>query len=102
MAKTLIASKPILEQDLYKAFFDAYMTQFQGNTVPEASKYDGEMQKAMQEKADKFSKTLSKEMADAIYNFVKEISIQATVTGTIIAPSGPCTGALPPTSFTIT
>ena len=99
MGMTLAGAKPKLEQDLYKAFNDAYLSQFQSN--PDAGKYSGEAQNSVKESADKFAKELSKTMAQAIYDFVKEIGIQATLSGTVISPSGPCTGALPPTSFTI-
>lgn len=97
---TLAAAKPILEQKLFKAFYDAYMSQFESNG--EAGKHVGTMQSNITQAANDFSKELSKQMAQAIYDFVKEIGITATVSGTVIAPSGPCTGSLPPTSFTIT
>ena len=99
MAKTLAASKPILEQDLYKAFYDAKMTLY--NADPSMNSCNNEAHDAIKKAADKFAKTLSKDMAQAIYDFVMEISIQATVTGTVIAPSGPCTGVIPITSFTV-
>lgn len=101
MSMTLQGAKPLLEQKLYKAFYDAYMTQCDANSLESASKYDGETKSAFQKKADQFSKSLSKDMADAIYNFVKEIGIQANVSGVVIAPSGPCTGMIPMTNFTI-
>lgn len=96
---TLVGAKPKLQSDLYKAFYDAYMTQC--GTDPGAGKYNNEANKVMMDHADKFANSLSTDMAEAIYNFVKEIGIQATVTGTVIAPSGPCTGNIPPTSFTV-
>jgi hypothetical protein len=99
MGMTLAGAKPKLQLDLYKAFYDAYMTQC--GSDPEAGKYNSETNNAMMQAADKFANSLSADMAEAIYNFVKEIGIQATVTGTVIAPSGPCTGSLPPTSFTV-
>lgn len=100
MGITLSAAKPKLEKDLYKAFYDAYTSQFSSNS--EAGKHSGDAQKVIEDGADKFADKLSKSMAQAIYDFVKEIGIQATLSGTVISPSGPCTGALPPTSFTIT
>lgn len=96
---TLAGAKPILEQNLYKAFYDAYMTQYEANG--EAQSHSSTMQSNITSAADKFAKELSKQMATAIHDFVKEIGITATVSGTVIAPSGPCTGSLPPTSFTI-
>ena len=112
MGKTLGVAKTELEQKLKKAFFDAgysaYMTQYQPNAIPEAQKYDeDDSLKKLQEKlatdyANELSESLAKDMAEAIYNFVKEIGIQITIPPTVIAPSGPCTGAIPPNCFTIT
>lgn len=100
MAKTLIESKPILQADLFKAFYDAYMTQFASSLDPDGSSIDGKANSKMQQKATNFSQKLSVSMADAIYKFVKEISIQATVTG-VESPSGLCTGTIPPVNFKI-
>ena len=100
MAKTLIESKPVLQADLFKAFYDAYMTQFTPSLDLDGSSVDGEAKSKMQQKATDFSQKLSIGMADAIYKFVKEISIQATVAG-VIAPSGLCTGTIPPISFKV-
>ena len=99
MGKTLAASKPILEQDLYNAFYDAYMTQY--NADPSMNSCNSDAKSAIEKSADKFSKSLSKDMAQAIYDFVMEISIQANASGVVIAPSGPCTGVIPPTNFTV-
>lgn len=99
MAKTLAASKPILEQDLYNAFYDAYMTQYQPD--PSMNSCNLEAKSNIEKYADRFSKSLSKDMAQAIYDFVKEISIQANASGVVISPSGPCTGVIPPTNFTV-
>lgn len=99
MAMTLIAAKPILQQDLYKAFHDAYMSQFQNNS--EAGKYNNDSKKSIEKAADKFSQQLSKDMAQAIYDFVKEIGIEVIIPPTVISPSGPCTGSIPMTNFTI-
>ena len=52
-------------------------------------------------KAIEFANSLSVDMADAIYKFVKEIGIQVTIPPSVIAPSGPCSGIIPMTSFTI-
>ena len=99
MGMTLSAAKPLLQQDLYNAFYDAYMTQY--NEDPEIGSCNSEAKSELDKAAKKFASSLSSDMAQAIYDFVKEMSIQATVTGTIISPSGPCTGSMPPTSFTI-
>ena len=99
MGKTLAASKPILEQDLYNAFYDAYMTQYHAD--PSLNSCNNDAKSAIEKSADKFSKSLSKDMAQAIYDFVMEIGIQANASGVVIAPSGPCTGVIPPTNFTV-
>ena len=87
------------------AFYNAYMTQNQPNAVSEAQKYDNvgkdQMKKLANDYAEELSKSLAKDMAEAIYNFVKEIGIQVTIPPSVIAPSGPCTGVIPLTSFTI-
>ena len=101
MGITLSAAKTKLEMDLKQAFFDAYMTQYEPNNIPQAAKYDNDTKIAMQKKADDFSISLSKDLATAIYDFVKEIGITVTLSGTVISPSGPCTGTIPITSFTI-
>lgn len=97
MGATLGVAKLKLEQDIKQAFFDAYMTQYESNSVTAASKYDGETKKSMEKKAREFSESLAKDMATAIYDFVKEIGITITVPPTVIAPSGPCTGTIPMT-----
>lgn len=107
--QTLKVAKLELEQKLRDAFFNAgfnaYMTQHQPNAVSEAQKYDNvgkdQMKKLANDYAEELSKSLAKDMAEAIYNFVKEIGIQVTIPPSVIAPSGPCTGVIPLTSFTI-
>lgn len=101
MPMTLSGAKPKLEQELNKAFYDAYMTQYEDNKVPEAGKYNSNVKSSLEKKAHEFADSMAKDMANAIYNFVKEIGIMATVTGTITAPSGPCMGNIPLTNFTI-
>ena len=101
MPITLAGAKPKLEMDLNKAFYDAYMTQYEDNKVSEAGKYNSDMKNALDKKAHEFADSMAKDMADAIYNFVKEIGIMATVSGTVVAPSGPCAGTIPLTGFTV-
>ena len=101
MPITLAGAKPKLEMDLNKAFYDAYMTQYEDNKVSEAWKYNSDMKNALDKKAHEFADSMAKDMADAIYNFVKEIGIMAKVSGTVVAPSGPCAGTIPLTGFTV-
>lgn len=96
----LITTKTILQADLYKAFYDAYMVDFTPNIVAEERSYDANIKSAMEKKAIKYATGLSIDLTDAIYKFVKEIGIQASATG-VIAPSGPCTGVIPPSNFKI-
>lgn len=95
----LSLAKPILEKKLLDILYNAYMSQY--STDPEAGNCNLEAKKSFEKAASKFSQQLSQDMAQAIYDFVKEMSIQAVVTGTIVAPSGPCTGSIPPSNFTI-
>lgn len=99
MGITLKAAKPKLEQDLYKAFYDAYTSQF--IQEPEAGKCNNIANESIDKAAKEFSNILAKGMSQAIYDFVMEIGIQANVSGVVIAPSGLCTGTIPMTNFTI-
>ena len=101
MGITLAAAKVKLVADLKKAFSDAYMEQFSPNELTAMVKFDPAIYTSMKINVENFSNTLAISMADAIYDFVKSMQITATVTGTVISPSGPCTGSIPPTSFTI-
>ena len=101
--------KMTLQSDIKDAFekaaYDAYMEQYQPNKVSEA-KSDNDTKKGFEDLADKFAKkfasSISKDMATAIHDFVKEISIQVnTIPPSVISPSGPCTGMIPMTSFSV-
>ena len=110
----LSTAKPILQNDLKKllesAAYDAYMELLQKNQVSEAGN-DGEIEKEHKKLADKFSKkfasTAAGPVATAIHDFVKEIGISCTIPPSVISPitpfipGGPCSGTIPPTSFTI-
>lgn len=105
----LSTAKMSLQSDLKDAFeaaaYDAYMEQYQPNKVAEA-KSDNDVKKGFEDLADKFSKkfasSVSKDMATAIYDFVKEIAISVnSVPPSVISPSGPCTGTIPMTSFSV-
>jgi len=109
MSKSLIASKPILKQTLenilLKAAYEAQNTMIHDGDCPQAlkTKLEADMKEGAMKWAKKFSEEAGGPMADAIYDFVKEISIVATVKGTLIAPppSGPVTGVINPTDFKI-
>ena len=106
----LSTAKPTLQNSinsiLEKAAYEAYMTQYEPNQVSQASNYDSEIKSELEKKADDFSKKFATKasgpVATAIHDFVKEIGIQInTVPPSVIAPSGPVTGTIPMTSFTI-
>ena len=106
----LSSAKPTLQNSinsiLEKAAYEAYMTQYAPNQVTQASKFDNDMKDKLEAKANAFADTLSSELAadlaTAIHDFVKEIGIQInTIPPSVIAPSGPVTGTIPITSFTI-
>lgn len=107
MAQTLKTAKIKLESDLKsifkKASYDAYMEQFIKSNM--TTKSDNDAKNGFKDLAEKFSTKLSEslagDMATAIYDFVKEIGIQCTIPPTVIAPSGPVTGTIPMTNFTI-
>ena len=105
----LSTAKMSLQSDLKDAFekaaYDAYMEQYQKNAVSEAGN-DSDIKKGMEELADKFAKkfasSVSKDMATAIHDFVKEIAIQVnTIPPSVMSLSGPCTGMIPMTSFSV-
>lgn len=110
----LSTAKPILQNDLKsileKAAYDAYMELYQKNKVSEA-KSDSDTKDAHEKIAKAFSKTFASKaaapVATAIHDFVKEIGISCTIPPSVISPitpfipGGPCSGTIPPTSFTI-
>lgn len=110
----LSTAKPILQNDLKKlleiAAYDAYMELLQKNQVPQAGN-DNDIKTKHEEIAKAFSKTFASTaagpVATAIHDFVKEIGISCTIPPSVISPitpfipGGPCSGTIPPTSFTI-
>ena len=63
----LITAKTILQADLYKAFYDAYMADFASNKVVEEKAYDAKAKMAMQKKAANYASGLSKDLADELF-----------------------------------
>lgn len=108
---TLIGAQPKLVADLtrilYKAAYEAYMTQAGACEDPGlTSLIKTETIKAANKFATKFQQEAAQPMAQAIYEFVKEIGIQAIVKGTLVAtvpPSaGPVAGPIPMSDFIVT
>ena len=102
----LSLAKPILEKKLLDILYNAYMSQY--STDPEAGNCNLEAKKSFEKAASKFAQTAAGPCAQAIYDFVKEIGIQSTVTGTIVAPpmppalpGGPCNGVISPLNIIV-
>lgn len=102
----LITEKPVFEQKLYTMLYNAYMTQY--NSDPTLGSINIQIENKMKDAANKFALKASPAVADAVYNFVKEIGITITVKGTIISPilpnipGGPCTGVISSQNINIT
>lgn len=110
MGKSLAGAKVSFVSDLEKALkeameeamYEAYMTQFSQSDDKDASNMNQSIQDGLKESAkkfskeaaDKFSQKASKSIADAIYNYVKEmtISINHMNPGTLVSAAGPVTG----------
>lgn len=105
MAKTLIASKPILEEKLKKLLYEAFFNQFL--SITDANISASVLQQG-HKMANKFAKTASKGAANAIYDFVKSMDITITPTGMMAPPAptgtppgGPATGTITSSNITI-
>lgn len=105
MAKTLIASKPILEQELKKILYEAFFNQFL--SITDATISASVLQQG-HKMANKFAKTASKGAANAIYDFVKSMDITITPNGMMAPPApsgtppgGPATGTITSSNITI-
>lgn len=93
---TLQGAKPKLEQDLKKlledACYEADMSMLIENSSVDpriASKVKSDMDAACRKKAQKFADTAHKPLAQAIYEFVKEIGINLVPKGTLLCPQSP-------------
>ena len=102
--KSLAIAKPQFQQDIYNILYDAaenaYMTQFQSNSIENARDYDikikERMMKISKDFATQFAETAYKPLADIIEAYIKDmhIIINHIPKGTLISPSGPVTGVL--------
>lgn len=82
------------------------MTQYTSNG--EAGRHSASLRAEMEKAALKFATAAAPATAKAIHDFVKEIGIMVTVSGTIVAPplppalpGGPAAGVINPTDITI-
>lgn len=102
MPKTLIVAKSQLSLDLKKVLREAA---YEAQITCKSDGADKEIRSALHRRideaamkfAEKFADTAHKPMAEAIYNFVKEIGIVVTPMGTLISatPGSPVTGTVP-------
>lgn len=100
---TLISAKKDLRNELYDAFYDAYMTQYTKNTSDKVYTDDErDRENGFKKLAKDFSNELADGMSDAIYNFVKDMSINITIPPSVVSPSGPCSGTILNTYIKIT
>lgn len=110
---TLEGAKPKLEQDLKKLLEDASYDADMSMIIEDASvdsrimaKVKSVMDEACRKKAKKFAETAYKPLAQAIYDFVKEIGINLVPKGTLLSPpgitGGPVTGTASTTTQDIT
>ena len=103
----LIPAKTELKIKLIAILQTAYMTQFTGNALSQIVKFDLERFGSAEAKALEFAYEAAGPVADAIYDFVKEIGINITVPPTLISPivppmpGGPCTGVIPMTNIKV-
>lgn len=104
----LSIAKPILQLQLMNILKAGYMSQFDPNELSAGQKYDNNVHACFQDKANRFAQNACGPVADAIYNFVREIGIMATQLNSVIAPplppalpGGPCNGVIQITDYTI-
>lgn len=108
----LSSAKPTLQSDLEdlleEAAYEAFMTTQEspsGTASSISNRMEKELKSAASNFAKKFAEVAGEPMAEAIYNFVKEIGIIATPSGSLISTSitspSPVTGTMPMSDFAI-
>lgn len=103
----LSVAKTVLEQRLKLLLRTAFLTQFAGNTLKPIAGFDPERLIEMTQLADDFADEAAEPVAEAIYDFVKEIGINITIAPSLISPivpplpGGPCTGIIPMSNIKI-
>lgn len=109
MPITLIGAKPKLEIDLkrilQKAAEEAFKTanKGDGSDMQIESYVDNAIKDAAKKFSEKFAEEAYKEMANAIYEFVREIGITMTPSkGTLVAGIVPVTGTALISDFIVT
>ena len=95
-------------QYLEKAAYEAFMTSIE---VPEGTPYEikrkieEDGRRSAQKFAKKFKEECAEQLAQSIHDYVKQIAIQATPSGSLISTSiyspSPCVGTIPPNDFRV-
>lgn len=100
----LETAKPKLQTDIENAIFEAFkeaeMTQCSNDGSILGNAMEAHIQQGASKYAKKAAEIAAPKIAEAIYDFVKEIGITATPT-TLVSPSGPVTGVIKMPDFTI-
>lgn len=108
MPITLERAKPKLESDLrrilQKAAEEAFKTanKGDGSDMQIESYVDNAIKDAAKKFSEKFAEEAHKEMANAIYEFVREIGITMTPKSTLVAGVVPVTGTALISDFIVT
>ena len=92
---SLISGKPVLEQKInncaYNAMYEAFMTTCgAGSADPSVTAMiQKNMDVAAKKYARKFADELAKSLADAVYEFTKDITIVLAPSGALLSPQTP-------------
>lgn len=97
----LSTAKTKLKADLYKCFLEAYVKQYSACTDSGSEAVNSGAEAQIAQSGHKFANKISSGMADAIYDFVKEIGINITVPPTVMCGPTPCTGTIPMTNVKV-
>lgn len=97
---SLIESKETLKRQITKILYNAYMSQYAPNKLESVQMFDVQIKNLFHTSAEKFAHTAAEPTVDAIYEFLKQITITINPS-TIIAPAapptipmGPCNGII--------
>lgn len=97
----LSTAKAKLKTDLYKCFLEAYAKQYMETQGVGYADLNAQISAQIAKSGHTFANKISSGMADAIYDFVKEIGINITVPPTVMCGPTPCTGTIPMTNVKV-
>lgn len=97
----LSTAKAKLKADLYKCFLEAYAKQYMETQGVGYMDLNAQISAQIAKSGHIFANKISSGMADAIYDFVKEIGINITVPPTVMCGPTPCTGTIPMTNVKV-